>query len=502
MNSDGYTLGRVLAGLEVEYRACGPQTRIVDVVDDPECVRRGSAYIAVENRYGPLDECIDKALASGVAVVLLGRERSWAGAGPRVWLPEISSSLAVIAANIHGWPGRALRLAGVTGTNGKTTTTFLVSAALAAAGRRHARLGTTGHKIVDHEVSSNHTTPYPLRLQELLAAARRHGATDAIMEVSSHGLALARVAPLRFDAVGLTSFGRDHLDFHSSVSDYLAAKCLLARQYLDPGGVAVAASSAGEAAVRFLGIARERGARAWRVAREPGRPGELRVVDLRADEGGMVAEIETPAGAGVLRSPLMGAFNLDNLLVSVGLCLGLGLELGVVLAALREQRGAPGRLEHVTISGSRGPRVFVDYAHTPEAVARVLQVLRPRCTGRLWVVLGCGGDRDRTKRPEMGRLAVAHADRFVATSDNPRTEDPEAIIEQMLSEIPADRRDRVVIEPDRRRAIATAVSHAGPDDIVLLAGKGHEAYQIIGTRKIHLDDREEAVAALRMRACP
>ena len=190
-------------------------------------------------------------------------------------------------------------------------------------------------------------------------------------------------------------------------------------------------------------------------------------------------------------------FNLDNLLVSVGLCLALGVRLATILEALRTAVGAPGRLERV--QAPRGPAVFVDYAHTPDAVARALEALRPACRGAQCVVLGCGGDRDPSKRPRMGQLAAEHADHFVATSDNPRTEEPRAIIDQMIAGVPAERRARLHVEVDRRRAIAHAIAAAADDDIILIAGKGHEDYQILGTTKVHLDDREEAARALGLR---
>ncbi|MCA9663065.1 MAG: UDP-N-acetylmuramoyl-L-alanyl-D-glutamate--2,6-diaminopimelate ligase, partial [Myxococcales bacterium] len=399
---------------------------------------------------------------------------------------------------------------GITGTNGKTTTTYLVAATLAAAGRPHARLGTVSNWLVDHEATSGFTTPFPLELQALLADIRDRGGSDVIMEVSSHALAQGRARPLRFQAVGMTSFSQDHLDFHGTMDAYLAAKRLLTREHLATDGVAVAAVDDHPACLDFLADA-PTGARRWRASRRPDSGAELRVLRPLGDasagaELGIAVEIATPAGVGPLRSPLVGDFNLDNLLVAVGLGLGLDLDLGVILDALARSPGAPGRLERIYADDraddrvdDRDPEIYVDYAHTPEAVAHALRTLRPRCRGRLLVLLGCGGDRDRGKRPLMGRHAAAASDRFYATSDNPRTEDPAAIVADMVAGVEASDRAKVIVEVDRRRAIARAVAEAGPEDILVIAGKGHEDYQVVGTRKLPFSDADEARAGLRAR---
>jgi UDP-N-acetylmuramoyl-L-alanyl-D-glutamate--2,6-diaminopimelate ligase len=353
--------------------------------------------------------------------------------------------------------------------------------------------------VVDREEPAGFTTPFPLELQELLARARGRGAGDAVMEVSSHALAQGRVRPLRYDAVGLTSFSQDHLDFHATMAEYLAAKCLLPAEHLRAGGVVVAAVDEQPAAAEFLAAA-PAGARVWRASRGGARGAEIVASSVLSERTGLKAHVDTPAGPLVLRSPLVGSFNLDNLLVAIGLGLGLGLGPETIGAALASCRGAPGRLERVTVSGVEGPTVLVDYAHTPDAVARALQAVRRASSGRLFVVLGCGGDRDPGKRAPMGEFAATLADRFYATSDNPRTEDPQAIVEQMLAGVPPARLDRVVALIDRRAAIAQAIADAGADDVVVIAGKGHEDYQIVGAAKLHFDDREEAAAALASRA--
>ncbi|MBL9103134.1 MAG: UDP-N-acetylmuramoyl-L-alanyl-D-glutamate--2,6-diaminopimelate ligase [Myxococcales bacterium] len=491
-------LGTLLGDLQADLVGCDRDTEIVNLAVDSRRVGPGDAFLAVAGLAHDGHAFIATAIAAGARVILLQRGRVAPPAHPHVVLADTASSLPGLAARAFGEPAEHLRLAGVTGTNGKTTVTFLVAAMLAAADRKHARLGTTGDWIVDHAAPAAFTTPFPLDLQRVLADALARGATDLVMEVSSHGLAQGRVAPLRYDAVGLTSFSQDHLDFHGTMDAYLAAKCLLASDYRRPGGVTVAAVDDQPAAAAFLAAAGHDGP-VWRASRGADRTADIAVLEDMSDRAGFTVRLRTPAGEGVLRSPLVGAYNLDNLLVALGLALGLGVPLEAALAGLADCRGAPGRLERVQVPGAAGPAVFVDYAHTPDAVARALAAVRPACAGRLWIVLGCGGDRDPSKRPIMGRLAAAGADVLVATSDNPRSEPPPAIVEQMIAGVPAEQRDRVVAIVDRAAAIAHAITRAAGDDLVLVAGKGHEDYQVLGAARIHFDDREHAARALAAR---
>lgn len=492
------TLRRLLAGIEPapQYQGCGPQTVITALVVDSRRVEPGAAFLAVQGETNDGHRFVSQAIERGAAVVIVqgDHEGTWPGAVVRVH--DSAAAYPELAANAFDRPGDALWLAGITGTNGKTTTAHLVGAALRHAGLLHARLGTTGNWLVDHESSAGFTTPFPEELQALLADARARGATHAVMEVSSHALAQGRARPLRFTAVGLTSFSQDHLDFHPTMDDYLAAKCRLTAEHLADEGIAIAAVDPNpEAAARFLAAAPATALR-WRVSQGAQRGAELRAEAIEHTPEGLRATVHTPAGRIALRSPLVGAFNLDNLMVALGLGLGLGVTLETMAEALAEASGAPGRLQRVAVAGVRGPAVLVDYAHTPDAVARAIEAVRPVCRGRLVVVLGCGGDRDPSKRPIMGRVAAQDADRFWATSDNPRTEDPEAIVDMMLAGVPPERRDRLVRCTDRASAIAGAIEQAHVDDVVLIAGKGHEDYQVLGTQKIHFDDREHAREAL------
>ena len=491
-------LGTLLAGLDPAYHGCSPDTEIHGVIVDSRRAGPDLAFLAVAGLTHDGHDFVAQAAAAG-ALLLLQRGRVPAPAHPHVWLRDTTAALPTLAARSFGEPASKLRLAGVTGTNGKTTVTYLLAAMLTAAGRKHVRLGTAGNWLVDHDAPAAFTTPFPLELQGLLAQSVARGATDLVMEVSSHALAQGRVQPLRYHAVGMTSFSQDHLDFHGTMADYLAAKCLLASDYLRPDGVAVAAVDEQPAAHEFLAAAHRLGARTWRASRGADPGAELCVLRDMSSGTGFDVTLRTPMGEARLRSPLIGGYNLDNALVALGLALGLEVPLDQALAGLETSRGAPGRLERVTVAGVSGPTVVVDYAHTPDAVARALGAVRPACRGRLWIVLGCGGDRDPGKRAPMGQLAAAAADILVATSDNPRSEDPPAIVAQMLAGVLPGHRARVIEIVDRAAAIAHAVATAAPDDLVLIAGKGHEDYQILAQGKIHFDDREHAAQALAAR---
>lgn len=491
------TLGILLADCgEAKYFGCRADTVVRGAATDSRVVGPGMVFVALRGGAHDGHGFVDDVIARGAAAVVV-RGDAGITATPRVELQDTATALPKIAAAAWGHPGDALRLVGVTGTNGKTTTAHLLGAILGAASRRHARLGTTGNWLVDHEERAAFTTPFPIELQGLFARAVASGATDLVMEVSSHALAQGRVGHVMYRSVGLTSFSQDHLDFHADMGDYLRAKCRLPGEHLVAGGVAVAAIDGQPAAATFLAAAERAGARCWRASKQA--DAEIVARSIEYSPTGTRARVETPAGTFDLVTPLVGPFNLDNVLVAVGMALGVDVPLHAIAAGLAASHGAPGRLEAVTVAGKPGPAVLVDYAHTPDAVERTLAVLRPLARGRLVVLLGCGGDRDPSKRPKMGAIAARDADRFWATSDNPRTESPAAIVAQMIAGADADHRARIVVEVDRARAIAAAIAEATDDDIVLIAGKGHEDYQQIGAEKIHFDDREHAATALARR---
>jgi len=439
-------------------------------------------------------------VAAGVAVAVIGKRA--AEADP----PGPADPVLVVADPVAHWagelaaafcqhPSRRLALIGVTGTNGKTTTTYLIEHLAASTGHPTALFGTLVNRWPGHSVTAQHTTAFADLLQPQLAAAVDAGARIAAMEVSSHSLDQQRVAGCRFVGAVFTNLTQDHLDYHPSMEEYFGAK---ARLFSDP-------FLAGDAVVnvddpwgqRLASELLERGVRCWRASLER-TDVELRVEDLLMGADGIQGTLVTPLGRGPFHSPLVGRFNLMNLLEAVGALQQQGIPLAQLLEAQATFRGVPGRMERVSYAGgTSGPAVLVDYAHTPDGLENALAACRPFSSGRLICVFGCGGDRDRSKRPLMGAIAARLADTVVVTSDNPRTEDPERILADVMAGIPSG--TTLAVEIDRARAIASAIAAAGPADLVLIAGKGHEDYQILGTTKIHFDDREEAEKALRSR---
>jgi len=478
----------------------GGDPEVSRVTGDSRAVAPGAVFFALAGtaRDGH-DFALEAARSGAVAVVA---ERPVACAPAALLLaPSSRRAMAIAAANFHGRPGDALLLAAVTGTNGKTTITYLVEACARYAGVAAGVLGTVTHRWPGAERSAAHTTPESTEIQAMLAEMRAAGARAAILEVSSHALAQERVAGMRFRVAGFTNLTRDHLDYHGDMERYFAAKRRLFTEHLAPDGVAVVngRDPAGARLADQVGPGR----RVWRFG---GRADDaLRADDVRSDLDGISARLTTPAGPLEIRSPLVGAHNLENLLCAAGIALALDLPPEAVARGLSECAGAPGRLERF---GSRGVSVFVDYAHTDDALSRALAALRALSPRRLVCVFGCGGDRDRGKRPLMGGAAGRGADQVVVTSDNPRTEDPAAIIAEILPGLERAGMRRLTpealrrgergftVDPDRRAAIALAIASADEGDAVLVAGKGHEDYQIVGTEKRPFSDRDEARRAL------
>ena len=405
---------------------------------------------------------------------------------------DMIEACAHVAAAFYGYPAQQLKLIGVTGTNGKTTTTHLIEFFLTQAQLPTALMGTLYTRWPGFEQTAAHTTPFAPELQHGLAAARRAGCHLAIMEVSSHALAQGRVMGCPFEVAVFTNLTQDHLDFHLDMEDYFAAKGLLfSPSYLQGRAVINADDPYGQ---RLIGqVAQEQ---LWRYSIQD-TTADLWTSNLSYEPTGVSGMLHTPKGEVAFRSPLVGQYNLANLLAAVGAVLHLGIDLQLIASSLPQFPGVPGRMERVQIDLSQDISVIVDYAHTPDSLENLLKAARPFIPGKMICVFGCGGDRDRTKRPKMGQIAAQLADMAVVTSDNPRTEDPERILQDILAGIPASVDPMVIC--DRATAICTAILQAQPGDGVLIAGKGHEDYQILGTEKIHFDDREQARAALMER---
>jgi UDP-N-acetylmuramoyl-L-alanyl-D-glutamate--2,6-diaminopimelate ligase len=477
---------------------------------DSRAVAPGDLFIALRGHQVDGHRFVAQALALGAAAVLveeLAPEIDLRG-HTALRVPDSRRALAPIATRFFGSPASELTLVGVTGTNGKTSVTYLCESILRAAGRRPGVIGTVGHRFEGETQRSLNTTPDSLDLQQLLRSMRTRGSDSAVLEVSSHGLTLGRVDGCRFAVGAFTNLTQDHLDFHGSMEAYGAAKALLFSNYLVPGGAAVVNvdDPAGEL---MCAAARGAGARVLRLSRSRS-DAEIRLIaaDVRMD--GTSARVLLPSGPLDLALPLVGDFQLENALVACGVGTALGIASGQIAEGIARCPQVPGRVERVETGELPAPTVLVDYAHTPDALDKVLRTLGPLARGRLVTVFGCGGDRDKTKRPRMAECAARASALVIATSDNPRTEEPVAIladVERGLGALPrvepealarAERAYSIVV--DRRAAIELAVQIAKPEDVVLIAGKGHEDYQIIGREKLPFSDRDEARRALARRA--
>ena len=506
----------LLAQVGLEVPAGLANGEITSLTCDSRRVGPGTLFVGLPGAQVDGGSFWPQALAAGAAAALIGEAAAAANppaAGDAVLvLPDpVAQWAGALAAEFWGRPSGAMALIGVTGTNGKTTTTYLIEHLAAAAQQPAALFGTLVNRWPGSSVTAQHTTAFADLLQAQLAQALAAGAAIGAMEVSSHALDQHRVAGCGFAGAVFTNLTQDHLDYHPSMESYFEAKARLFEPPLLGGGTgAIASENRGSAVVngddawgaRLIERLKPRlGESCWRSSLVDA-SAELHIKGLELGAAGMAGTLVSPVGEGHFTTPLVGAFNAMNLLQAVGALLQQGLPLPDLLDGLASFNGVPGRMERVIVtatgaSASALPAVVVDYAHTPDGLENALAACRPFSQGQLICVFGCGGDRDRSKRPLMGAIAARLADQVVVTSDNPRTEDPARILEDVVAGIPAGLAP--VVEGDRAVAIARAIAAAGPQDLVLIAGKGHEDYQILGTTKIHFDDREEAAQALRAR---
>ena len=496
------SLHALLRDVGLDIPAGLANSRITGITSDSRAVAEGCLFLGMPGVRVDGGRFWRQALQAGATAAVIGAEAAAAdapdSAHPVVVVREpVARTLGELAAAYWEFPSRRMGLIGVTGTNGKTTVTHLIEHLATAVGRPTALFGTLVNRWPGYSITATHTTGVADRLQGQLAEAVAGGCQLAAMEVSSHALDQQRVAGCRFAGAVFTNLTQDHLDYHHSMEAYFAAKAELFAEPLlaasrpcavinadDPWGARLAEQLAG---------------RCWRSSLDDS-TAELHFSNLELTAQGVRGTLVSPAGTGRFVSPLLGRFNLMNLLQAVGVLLQQQLPLDLLLAAVADFRGVPGRMERVLVRGCDAtglPTVLVDYAHTPDGLDNALMAARPFVQGRLICVFGCGGDRDRGKRPQMAAIAARQADRLVVTSDNPRTENPQQILEDVLAGVP-DACD-CSVNADRATAIAMAVAEAAPEDLVLIAGKGHEDYQILGTEKIHFDDREEAEKALRSR---
>jgi UDP-N-acetylmuramoyl-L-alanyl-D-glutamate--2,6-diaminopimelate ligase len=406
-----------------------------------------------------------------------------------VTAPDLVAACAALAGAFYNYPARTLKMVGVTGTNGKTTTTHIIEYLLGRADISTALLGTLYTRWQGYQKTATHTTPFAVDLQQQLAQALSAGSTVALMEVSSHALDQGRVMGCPFEVGVFTNLTQDHLDYHQTMENYFQAKALLfSPEYLAGRAIVNLDDEYGKKLIAKLDRAK-----VWSYS-TTNPSADLWTSDLEYKQTGVTGKLHTPQGEIAFDSPLVGDYNLENLLAAVGTALHLGMSLEAIVAAVASFPGVPGRMERIQVSPQQDITAIVDYAHTPDSLESLLTAARPFITGRVICVFGCGGDRDRTKRPQMGKIAAELADLVVVTSDNPRTENPDSILTDVMEGI--TRTDGVAVIADRASAIAHAISIARTGDGVLIAGKGHEDYQILGTEKIHFDDREQARNAL------
>ncbi len=463
---------------------------------DSRQVEPGWVFLAVRGERTDGHNYLAEAVKRGAVglVIEAGRETkiSPPPKGALALVPDSRIAMPVIARAFYDDPSSKLTLVGVTGTNGKTTTALVVDAIFRKAGHQSGVIGTLEYRIGETRRRAPHTTPEAIDLQGLLAEMVEVGVTHAAMEVSSHALSLHRADGCHFAAAIFTNLTPEHLDFHETMEQYFEAKVRLFEdpQYLPAQGERVNAINLDDEAGKLI-AARALG-QTLTFGLSPHAHCRAEQIELRP-EGTQFLAIH-PTGRVPIRMKLIGEFNVYNALGALAACIGLGIDPEMACSAIEQLPPVRGRFERVP---SDKRTVLVDYAHSPDGLRRALETARNVSRGRVTVVFGCGGDRDRTKRPVMGELASRLADRCVITSDNPRSERPEAIIGEILAGIPKETRAGCSVEPDRAKAIRQAIEEAGPDDLVLIAGKGHEDYQIFAEETIHFDDREVATEVLR-----
>lgn len=453
-------------------------------------VRQGDVFVAMEGAKSDGHAFIEEAVSRGAAAIVAQRLPAWARpsglqpalrACPHISVPDSRQALVVMATRFYGHPSRKLRLIGVTGTNGKTTTTYLIKSILESLGSRAGLLGTIVYQIGGRSVPSTNTTPGPLELQRYFAQMVGEGLKWCAMEVSSHALAQGRIEGLEFEGAIFTNLGSDHLDYHKTREAYAQAKRRLF-DYLRPEGHAIIntdddygrslAESIPHKSVVGVGIEQ---------------PAAVRATAISCTWEQTRFILESPWGSIPVETPLLGRHNVWNMAQASAVLMAMGVAPLAIRSGLAAVESVPGRLERV--ANDAGIQVVIDYAHTADALRLILLSLRELTRGRLIAVFGCGGDRDKTKRPVMGKIASGLADYVILTSDNPRTEDPAAIINQIKSGFPGQFQAFDAI-PDREQAIVSALSVARRDDTVLIAGKGHESYQIFDHVSVPFSDRE------------
>lgn len=499
-------LDTLFSGLDIKKVFGSTELTVAGISCDSRQVKQGDVFVAISGFQSDGHDYLEQAADKGASALVIDSSHDLSGirlGTMRARYPDLvvvsvdnsRRSLALMASTFYASPSRRLKLVGVTGTNGKTTTTYLIKSVLEAYGERVGLLGTVNYQICGEVLPAPNTTPDSLELTRLLAKMVERRAGYAVMEVSSHALALNRVDGCSFDSAIFTNLTQDHLDFHRTMDDYFQAKLSLFTR-LDERACAVVNidDPYGAEIVRATG--------ALVITYGLSKDAHVTATGVKMDSAGLSFSAVTPKGVFGITSPLTGRHNLYNVLAALAFAIGQGIPPATAARGLATMKQVPGRFERLEHTGDFA--IIVDYAHTPDALERVLEAARMITDGRLFVVFGCGGDRDRGKRPLMGEVAGRLADRVFITSDNPRSEDPQAIIGQV---VPGVERGRIsgrcaggyAVIQDRHDAIFAAVKELEQGDVLVIAGKGHEDYQIQGNRKVHFDDREVAAEAVRAR---
>lgn len=477
-----------LLNLLPQAQASGSVDKIItDITADSRTVKAGSLFICLKGATVDGHKFLPMAAAKGAVAAIVEDMPEKIPAGVTlIKVPDTRAAMELVTPFFFDYPGKQLRMIGVTGTNGKTTTTNIIRLILRKAGYKVGLIGTINIMIEDEISESHNTTPDVVDLQKALYAMRCAGCDYCVMEVSSHALALNRVAGIEYDCAVLTNITQDHLDFHKTMENYRDAKSLLFEHLTDgdkPNKNAVFNMDDPSSAII------KRRTKANALTYGEGQDNDIYPLSFTVEPKHMQLLLHTPVGEMDLELKITGEFNVYNVMGTVAAMLAEKIDKEIICSVLDGFDGVPGRFQ--LVEAGQPYTVIVDYAHTPDGLENVLKTARSITKGRLWVVFGCGGDRDNKKRPIMGGLALELADNVVVTSDNPRTEDPELIIDEIftaLQKIPQGK--QVVRLSDRREAIDYALTHAADNDVILIAGKGHENYQILKDRTIHFDDKE------------
>lgn len=474
------------------------ELEIKRVITDSRACEAGDLFIGMTGTQVDGGKFAPQAIAQGAIAAIVSHaafgnllEQDQAKA---IAVDDVVVACSKLATAFYDYPAQKLKLVGVTGTNGKTTTTHLIEFLLQTQ-YASALFGTLYTRWAGYSQTASHTTPFAVDLQAQLAEAIAAGCDVGLMEISSHALDQQRVLGCPFEVAVFTNLTQDHLDYHKDLETYFQAKALLfSETYLHGRAIINFDDPFGQ---RLMQMVTDQPIWTYSISNSQA---DFYTENLTYLPNGATGTLHTPQGAIAFTSPLVGRFNVENILAAIATALHMGMSLTEVVNYLPEFKNVPGRVERVQVSDDQDVTVVVDYAHTPDSLENLLKAMRPFTQRELICVFGCGGDRDRTKRPLMGGIAARLADRIYVTSDNPRTEDPQKILDDVVVGVNANIGDKpMTIEGDRHKCIQTAILEAKSGDTILIAGKGHEDYQIIGREKIHFDDREESQSALILR---